>query len=156
MGFNESTRAMIGNMALGLRVDRATATLPQGTAAAIFNIVGGKVLITGILGECTTAIGGANNTKLTANPTVATAGSADLCAVVDTNACDVGDILSITGTPADAMVAAHVGACQMMGPLGVACQVGTIDLDCAGSVTGAIKWSIWYIPLDDGAYVTAA
>jgi len=25
-----------------------------------------------------------------------------------------------------------------------------------GSTTGAIKWSLFYIPLDDGAYVSAA
>jgi hypothetical protein len=33
---------------------------------------------------------------------------------------------------------------------------GTIDLDCAASNTGSVKWSIWYVPLDDGAYVEAA
>ena len=35
-------------------------------------------------------------------------------------------------------------------------NVGTIDLDCAASNTGSVKWSIWYVPLDDGAVVTAA
>lgn len=154
--FNESTREMIGNIGLGLRVDRATATLPQGTAGTIFNVVGGRVLMTGILGEVTTAIGGGNAMKLIANPTVATAADTDLCGAVDMNTCDIGDLLSIEGTPATGMLAAHAGAVQMIGQKGIALPVGTLQLHCAGSTTGAIKWSIWYIPLDDGAYVTAA
>ena len=38
---------------LGLRVDRATATLPQTTAAAIFNVLVGRVAVTQIIGEVT-------------------------------------------------------------------------------------------------------
>lgn len=141
---------------LGIKVDRATATLPQGTAGAIFTIAGGKVLMTSIVGEVTVAIGGANATKLTANPTVATAGDTDLCTAVDIDTCDVGDLLSITGTPGDALLVAHKGAVQTMGPHGVIMQTGTLDLDCAGSVTGSIKWVLTYVPIDDGATIVAA
>ena len=35
----------------GKKVERATATLPQTTAAPIFNILGGRVAMIGILGE---------------------------------------------------------------------------------------------------------
>ena len=38
----------------------------------------------------------------------------------------------------------------------VVVPAGTIDLNCAASNTGAVKWSLWYIPLDAGATVTAA
>ena len=141
---------------LGKKVDRATATLPQGDAGAIFTIAGGKVLMTGIVGEVTVAIGGANATKLTANPTVATAGDTDLCATVEIDTCDVGDLLSITGTPTDTLLVAHKGAVQMLLVKGIIMQTGTLDLDCVGSVTGSVKWTIFYIPIDDGAYVTAA
>jgi len=141
---------------LGKKVDRATATLPQGTAGAIYNIAGGRVLMTAIVGEVTVAIGGANATKLTANPTVATAADTDLCTAVDIDTCDVGDLLSITGTPGDGLLVAHKGAVQTMGPHGVIMQTGTLDLDCAGSVAGSIKWTLFYIPIDDGAYITAA
>ena len=55
---------------LGIKVDKAAAALPQTTAAAIFNVTGGKCLITSIVGEVGTIIQNqANNTKLTANPT---------------------------------------------------------------------------------------
>ena len=141
---------------LGRKVDRATATLPQGTSAAIFNIAGGRVLVTTILGEVTVAIGGANATKLVGNPTVATAGDTDLCATADIDTCDVGDLLAITGTPGDALLVAHKGAVQTMLVKGVVLQTGTLDLDCAGSVTGSVKWTLFYVPIDDGAYVAAA
>jgi len=153
---NFQGRDALAQVQLGIRVDRPTATLPQGTAGSIFTITGGKVLMTGIIGEVTTAIGGANATKLIANPTVATAADTDLCAAVDINTCDIGDLLSITGTPADGLLAAHAGAVQMLGPTGVVLQTGALQLHCVGSTTGNIKWSLWYVPLDTGAYVTAA
>jgi hypothetical protein len=34
-------------------------------------------------------------------------------------------------------------------------QEGTIDLDCAATNTGAVAWTLFYLPLDDGAVVTA-
>jgi len=153
---NFQGRDALAQVQLGIRVDRPTATLPQGTAGSIFTITGGRVLMTAILGEVTTAIGGANAMKLIANPTVATAGDTDLCAAADLDTCDIGDLISITGTPGDGILVAHKGSVQMMGPTGVALQTGTLQLHCAGSTAGAIKWSIWYVPLDTGAYVTAA
>jgi hypothetical protein len=34
--------------------------------------------------------------------------------------------------------------------------IGTLNLSCAASSTGSIKWSVWYVPVDDGATMTAA
>ena len=39
---------------------------------------------------------------------------------------------------------------------GIIINTGTIDLDCAASNTGKVKWTVLYYPIDDGAYVTAA
>ena len=51
-------------------VVRATATLPQTTAEALYTITGGRILLVSIIGEVTTVIQTqANNTKLTFNPT---------------------------------------------------------------------------------------
>jgi hypothetical protein len=152
--FNSSTREMVSAISAGLRVDRATATLPQTTAGALFTISGGTVAITGIVGEVTTVIQTqANNTKLTANPT--TGSSSDICAVLDTSADEVGCLYGITGTIGDALIGANAGATQLPANAVVA-NIGTIDLDCAASNSGAVKWSIWYVPLEDGAVITAA
>lgn len=152
--YDNSTRQAIADVGLGIRVDRATATLPQTAAAAIFTITGGRVAIMGILGEVTTAIQNqACNTKLTANPTTGT--SSDICAVLSIADDEVGCLYGITGTVGDAMIGANAGYAPLPArPIVV--NVGTIDLDCAASNTGSVKWSIWYAPLDDGAYVTAA
>src|SRR2546423_4097583 len=137
----------------GVRIDRATAALPQTTNAPIFTIAGGRVFVRMLVGEVTTIIQAqANNTKLTAVPTVGT--SLDVCAVVDITALEVGGKLVPTGTLATALGKTVAGAALLMAtPLVVA--VGTLNLNCAASSTGNVKWSIWYSPLDDGAVVTA-
>lgn len=152
--YNQSARQSIADINLGMRVDKSTATLPAGTAGALFNVIGGRVAIKGILGEVTTVVQTqANNTKLTANPTVGT--SVDLCAVLDISADEVGCLYGITGNVGDALTGADAGYAPLPEQPLVA-AVGTIDLDCAATNTGSVKWSIWYVPVDDGAYIEAA
>lgn len=140
---------------LGNRVDKATATLPQTTAGSLFTVAGGRCLVTSIVGEVTTVIETqANNTKLTANP--ATGTSVDMCAVLDITADEVGCLYGITGTPADALVGTDAGLTIGMSNNGIVVNSGTIDLDCAASNTGAAKWTLHYIPIDDGASIVSA
>jgi len=152
--YNQSTRGRVADINLGMRVDRATATLPQTTAAAIFTITGGRVAITQIVGEVTTLIQTqANNTKLTANPTTGT--SVDICANLDISADEAGCLYGISGLNTDALIGINAGALPGQ-TRPVVVNVGTIDLACAASNTGSVKWSIFYVPVDDGAYITAA
>jgi hypothetical protein len=152
---NQSQKAAIQPFIYGTRVDRATATLPQTTASAIYNVVGGRVLIMGIVGEVTTIIQNqANNTKLVANPT--TGSDVDICAVASIANLEVGGLLSVLDfKTATALSKTNAGSAPFAANAGVV-AVGTIDLNCAASNTGSVKWSLWYVPLDDGAYVTAA
>ena len=138
----------------GFRVARATGVTAQTGVIAIFTVVGGRVDITKIVGQVTTQLqGAANDMKLIGNPT---AGSdVDLCAVVETNGKEVGSLLGITGLASDAMIAANAGGLSAQArPVTV--NSGTIDQSSAASRTGSIQWTCWYIPLDEGAYVTAA
>lgn len=136
--------------ALGVKVSRATAALPQTAAAAIFTVTG-RVLLRGIVGEVTTVIQTqANNTKLTLNGVV----DVDLCAVLDITADAVGTVYGITGTFGDAMVGA--GSAAVFPARMLVLEPGTIDLSCAASNTGAVKWDLWYIPLEPSATVVAA
>ena len=139
---------------LGFRVDRATAALPQTTDEALFTISGGRVLMTQIIGEVTTVIETqANNTKLKFNPT-ATGADQDLCAVLSITADPVGELYTITGVVADAMKSDLLIGQGMTNPLIL--SEGDIELDCATSNTGSVAWSIFYLPIDDGAQVVAA
>jgi hypothetical protein len=138
----------------GTKVDRATATLPQTTQSALFTISGGRVLMTGIVGEVTTVIQTqANNTKLVANPTTGT--DVDLCAVLSITAKEAGTLFGITGLFSDALVGANAGA-TVWPRNPVVLPIGTLDLSCAASNTGSVKWSLFYVPLDNGASVAVA
>jgi hypothetical protein len=151
---NSTDRKAVAQIVQGFKVSRSTATLPQTGASALFNILGGRVMILGIVGQVTTAIQNqANNTKLVANPDTGT--SVDICAVLSTANKEVGTLLGITGTFATALVGANAGA-TVLCATPVVVNAGTIDLDCSASNTGSVKWDLWYLPLDDGAYVTAA
>lgn len=138
---------------LGFRVDRDTESLPQGADSALFTITGGRVLLLQIVGEVTTVIGGANNTKLVFNPT-ATGVDQDLCAVLDIDADAVGELYTITGIVANAMRSDLLIGQGMTNPMVL--SEGDIEINCAGSVTGAIQWSMWYLPLDSGATVAVS
>jgi len=148
--YNESKCTRLG--IYGVSVSRDADNLPADDSAPIFNVVGGRVAITQIIGVVTEAIEDqANDTKLTTTPTDGVA--ADLCAALDIAADTVGTIYGITGTPANAMVGSTVLTKQ-------ATQLivgeGTIDLECAAANTGAIQWTIYYIAMDDGAVIEAA
>jgi hypothetical protein len=139
---------------MGIKVERATATLPASTAVALFNIRVGRVAITQILGEVTVAIQNqANATKLTGNPTTGT--SVDICATLDIDNDEVGTLYGIAGLPATAMIGINAGAVPAQ-ERDVILNIGTLDLDCAATNTGSVKWTLFYIPIDDGAYVEAA
>lgn len=147
-----------GDYRAGLRVDRATANLPAGTAHNLFTI-SGNVLILSIIGEVTTVIETqANNTKLKFTST-SPGSTTDLCAVLDITAKAVGSLFSITGTLATAMKVTTnnliVPADNLAAP-GLVLGAGAILLDCAATNTGKVAWSIFYVPLEDGAAIAAA
>ena len=141
----------------GVKVQRATAALPQTSTSTLFTVSGGKVLITSLIGEVTTVIQTqADNTKLTFDPTDAGA-TQDLCAVLDITADAVGTMYSITGTPATAMQdALNFLPSSKVPAQPIVLKPGSILLDCAASNTGSVKWDLCYIPLDNGASVAAA
>lgn len=141
-------------MMFGLAVERAAASLPQTTASDLFLVTGGRVLLMGIVGEVTTIIQTqANNTKLTMAPTTGTA--VDICAVLSITADEVGCLYGITGLFSDALVGANAGAAPFPDNP-IVLPIGSLKLDCAAASTGAIKWTLFYVPLDDGASVAAA
>ena len=152
--YNPSTIARIADVNRGIRVDKAATAIAGISTKSLFTVSGGNCLIIGLIGEVTTVVQTqANNTKYISTPTVGSA--QDLCAVVDNTAHEVGGLLTITGVFATAAVKGNAGAGVMM-TTPVCVAPGTIGLNTAADNTGAYKFSIWYIPLEDGAYITAA
>lgn len=142
---------------LGIRVTRAAALQPQTAQAAIFNVTGGKVLVTSIIGEVVVATPATVNTlKVTGNPTSGT--DVDWCTATSTASKEAGSVITLPAAAGSALVVTAAGAGAVFpATIGWVAQIGTIDLVTSGSAaTGTIKWTVTYVPLDAGAAVTAA
>lgn len=145
--FNESTRRMLTNIGVGLRVDRTAAALINATTP--FFTVTGVIQLTGLYGLITVA-SGANACSWSVNPTAGTTTS--ICGNLDINPALVGDLLGITGVVATNMTygGAVVG---MMQPLVI--TAGTIDF-IAAAADGSISAHLFYLPMSDDANVVVA
>lgn len=156
---------------MGVRVSRATATIPQSTSETIFTVSGGRVAITSVVGEVTTVIGSTSvNFNLTYTPSGGSA--ADLVAATSCTSDAVGTLYSLTsgvatdllsiqsvsaigGTPVAASEVPNVTYAHLLWrPIIV--RAGDMKFKTSASTTGAVKWDITYIPFDNGASVAAA
>lgn len=151
--YNTTTAAALTGTILGTRVDRASETLPATTQTPYFHVYGGRCAVTMLLGEVTTVVQAqACNASWESDPTTGTTNA--MCAVVEMNAAEAGTLMSITGTAGDAMILGKSGAVKgQLAPVIVA--VGDLKFKTSATNSGATKWSLWYIPLDDGAYIQA-
>jgi hypothetical protein len=141
----------IRTMNYGLRAFRAAAVLPATGNQTVFNI-SGRVLVTTMIGEVTTAMSATvTNLKATAVSTVGSIAT-DLTANVAVTSLAVGNLYGISGIAANA---ATVGsAVQQSNELVI--QPGIIRITTDATNTGAMSWTITYVSLDDGAAITAA
>jgi hypothetical protein len=141
---------------LPLTLERPTANLPQTADVALFRITGGKIRVLSLIGEVTTVIQTqANNTKLKHNP-VGVGSDVDLCAVLDITADAVGTYYSIVGVLATAMKSTSlwlVVPADNIAAAGLILGPGDIELDCAASNTGQVKWTLVYELMEAGANV---
>lgn len=145
---------------LGVAVKKATAALPaDASSATLFTITGGRVVITSFLGKVTTALQAqANAVKLVYNPTAAGT-SFDLCGATETNGDAVGQTYTFLGnveSVGSLLVAGAVGQSNPVFDKPLCLDNGTIEVNCADGGTGSVEWALTYVPLDDGAVVTAA
>lgn len=158
--YQPSTRQVMMDIGLGMRVDSPAALVLQATTPK-FNVIGGRVLLTGLLGECTVIIANTATTLqishlrtdvTTPVATVLSAASADIAQAT------AGTMWSLPAAVANALVVStNNSAIPLTWPPKWVLTVGALSLvGSAAPATGQIKWSVWYIPLDDGAYIEAA
>jgi len=134
-------------------VQRALATLPASVDQSLFTVTG-KVELLQIVGEVTTIVETkANNTLLKINPTVGA--DVDICAALDITAAAAGSLFTITGTFANALINTVSGAVPGQA-LPVVLTAGILELECAATSTGAVKWTAVYKSIDPGAMMLAA
>lgn len=135
----------------GPTVARAAAVLPATATGTLFNVLGGNVIITNIVGQVVTAMSATvTNLKLNVLNT-ATTGNADISANVLVTSLAVGTLLGLptVGSAGSALVYAVQNNEFVIG-------TGAIRAITDATNTGTVKWYINYVPLDPGASVVAA
>lgn len=149
-----------------VKVTQATAAgagiaLPASTTGQLFRVRGGRVLVKALIGEVTTVIQTqADNVKVSVkkldNASAAVGTAVDVCANVDVTAMAVGSHYFVEGD-GTAGVLSTAGAI-LVGPNSGwwIAEQGEIYLTASATNTGAVKWDLYYQPLDPGAYVEPA
>lgn len=142
----------VRSLLFGRLAQKATGTLAAETKS-LFVVTGGKIIVTAIVGEVTTAITVANSYKLQHNPTVGA--TKDLCAATDIGTTDtpLGNLLSFQGLTGDSILTGPGAVPTLKQP--IVLTAGVVEHVSAGS-DGAITWSLTYVPLDGNASVAAA
>jgi hypothetical protein len=170
MGVNPAAQAaQLFASAYGALVTGGAKTLPATTSGDIFTVSGGRVIVTSLIGVVSTAIQ-AQATMLSVGnkPTGGASAVATLCATADLNGKPVGTSLAVPLTKASALIVSGADGTLVWngasGAQGVVLESGGLALVPAGSIqvttgatsTGAITWSVTYVPYDAGATVVAA
>lgn len=139
----------LGSSALG-----AAKTVPQNATTTIFTVTGGRILITSLVGRVTTVIAGTTPAlKLIATPTTGTLN--DMCTALTISASEVGTQFSLPGATGSALQGVISKSGSVSGPGQQIVAIGTIGMNVsAADATGAIQWTLTYVPLDAGAAVT--
>jgi len=145
---------------LGIQVDRAADAVITVVSPGdpFFTIAGGMILLRALVGICTTTFGGnATTLSFELNPDEATGANTVLTLAVDIGTATVlADIVAFVGAPGTALTGGHL-ASQVLGltsGMGVACAPGVIGL-VSTATFGAMRWVLWYLPIDVGASVVA-
>lgn len=136
----------------GIKVERVAGNLPASTYGNLYQVTGGRVLLTTLVGEVTTVIQAqANAIKLNHQSAVLGGSGTDLSTTVESNGLAVGTQIGLTGTFSAPLV---VGAATVQNNETVLTS-GFVRLNTAATNTGQVRWTLTYIPLDDGAQVVA-
>ena len=152
--FSEDTMQRIADMRLGCRVERAAAAVTTGPTN-YFHVSGGNVLLTGFYGEITVAQAVAQVLAIDLDVDAGTdvpLGSNG----AEANNYVVGRMCYLPAAAGAVTWSAAGGACPLeIGPP-IVLSPGMITVTSSGSqTTGRMKWALWYVPIEDGAYVEA-
>jgi len=167
MGFAQNIARKINSIyltgpTLGERVEKTAEYNPAGTDVDLFTVAGGRVMLRSLVGQVTVIV--AKNaaadakTRLQHTPTTGARAATDMCGDLDCDTHNIDTVYTITGGTGVAMaddsragviVTSFVTNKQILQP-------GTISKHYTTLVTGTIKWTLHYIPIDAGATVVAA
>ncbi len=162
--------AQLFTAAYGAVVTGGAKTLPASGSGDIFLVTGGRVIVTSLTGVVTTVIQTQACTISVGNkPTGGSSATTTLCAAsASVSALPAGASLAVPQAKASALMLSAADGTLLWnttsGAQGVPVTSGGLVIVPAGSIqittsatnTGAIQWSVTYVPYDAGATVTAA
>ena len=141
-------------IALGIKVSRATATVAADQD--LFSIDGGRILLLGFVGEVTTVIGGGSQDfEIDLDPDDGGTNVA-LSTLVAVDADATGTQYSLNTTAGGALVAELDVSYNGILATPIILKEGDIVLDVTGTEAGSVKWDALYVPIDDGASLSAS
>jgi hypothetical protein len=148
----EFRRIIFGN-----RVNRPAAALPATATGSIFVVAGGRVLINALLGEVVTAIQNqACTVAVGAAPTVGTGSATALATASSVIAAPAGTHFGVNPGGALLVDLTTQAGVSLAAGFPVVVDTGNITVTTSATNTGTVQWDLFYVPLDDGASVTAA
>ena len=147
-----------------IHVTRAGGILPASTTEWLFAVRGGRVAVKAMIGTATVVLTSTNpglsinaSALSVANPQVLIGTTMVIATTVNLASLEKGGMAVIEGD-GTAIVKADAGAAFAI-PTGGGFWIapaGEIYATTTGTnTTGEMKWDIWYLPLDEGAYVEA-
>ena len=143
-----------------IHIARPALALPQTTTQQIFRVYNGRILVKLLLGEVTTVIEGTDpilkvSVSSLTNASALQGTAYDIASTLDLSSDEVGTLYAVEGDGTALISGNQVsGSIEAFG-MGFVMKQGQIYLTTGASKTGAIKWDLWYQPLDPGAYATA-
>jgi hypothetical protein len=142
---------------LGTKVEEPAAVLPATATGHLFTVAGGRVVVTGLVGQCTTVCTStATTVSVGHTPLTGTASTTALATATAVTSAEVGSLVSLPVTKGALLVNVLAGgSAQAVGSGGYVVPPGQIDITTSATNTGAFKWTLTYVPLDDGATVVA-
>lgn len=154
-------------LGLGTRVDKSAVTVPAGASTVdddLFIITGGRILLTSIIGRVTVIIAVVTTMTISLRllPTTGAAVTTALCIGLDCNTDNVDTIYTIPGGVGAALVddaRAGVAIASFDTTNKQILQPGAIEMrsvNVGGTGSGAVRWTLHYIPIDDAALVVSA
>lgn len=158
----------IQNAYYGMLVTGGAKALPATGTGGIFTVSGGRVIVTSLLGVVSTAIQNQACTLSVGNtPTGGSHVTTSLCTATSIINLALNTSLAIPVAQASALIVGGASGVLPANGAGSAAGVaytaggiaivpaGTIDVTTSATNTGAITWTVTYVPYDIGASVTA-
>ena len=153
MTYNMSALEAAEFAQLGIRVHRPGQVISDGED--VFTVVGGNCFVKLFMGEATADIGNESvDLAVGANPT--TGGTTVIAAALAIDDDETGSLYTVEGLTADLVQVGSSGSVPGA-EQGFVVAPGVIEINMDDSTgVGAIAFTLWYVPLETGAYIEIA